>query len=103
MSGRHVSSGAFFFSLKCVMKGRRSAKREGCETEVQYAAYVQTAVSVIDVAPVCHLADHFQVHSSVGMDDGFPGGEAKEPLKTHMGKTLCRAGKLYQGIWGPDV
>ena len=53
----------------------KSAKREDYETKVQYAANVQTAVSVVDVASVCDLADHFQVHTPVGMDDGFSGGK----------------------------
>ena len=53
----------------------KGAKRESNQTEVQYAAYVQTAVSVVDVASVCDLADHFQVHTPVGMDDGFSGGK----------------------------
>lgn len=70
----------------------KSAKGKNYETEVQHAAYVQTAVSAIDVASVCDLADHFQVHSSVGMDDGVSGGKAKEPLETYLGETLCRVG-----------
>ena len=55
---------------------KKISKRDGSQTKVQRAAYVEAAVSVIDVGSVRRMADCFQVHSPVGMDDGVSGGEA---------------------------
>lgn len=54
---------------------KKISKRDKGQAEVQRAAYVEAAVSVVDVGSVRCLADRFQVHSPVGMDDGVPGGE----------------------------
>ena len=48
----------------------KSSERESDKTEVQHAFNVETAISATDVTPFCCLADCFQVHSVVGMDNG---------------------------------
>lgn len=52
---------------------KKSLKRKSGKTEVQYAANVETTVFAIDVTPIRCLADYFQVHSIMGMDDGISG------------------------------
>lgn len=94
MSVRTFSVVHFLFPEKCEERVaghecEKSAKRKSDETKVQYAAYVQTAVSVVDVASVCHLADYFQVHTPLGLDDGISGCETEEPVEAYLGETFC--------------
>ena len=69
---------------------KEKAERKSDQAEIQHAANVETEISVIDVGSLPDLADHFQVHTPVGMDDGVPGGETKDLPLTDLAASLCR-------------
>ena len=68
---------------------KKSRKRESDKAEIQYAANVEAKISAVDVTPVCHLVDCFQVHSVMGMDNGISGCETKDHDSSSMAETLC--------------
>ena len=92
--GSMVRDGAFIFYYVRERMSRHEckkiSKRDSGQAEVQRTAYVEAAVSVIDVGPVRCVADRFQVHSPLGMDDGVPGGETQDLPLTDLAASFCR-------------
>ena len=51
---------------------------------------METEVFAADVGSFCHMADCFQVHTVMGMDNGVSGSEAEDFCAADMGTAVCR-------------
>ena len=60
--------------------------------------FMETALAAVDVSTICNLADHLQVHSTVGMDNGVSGGKACDVRTSDLGENLGWIQKLYRCI-----
>lgn len=64
---------------------------------------METEVFADDVTAVCDMAHHLQVHSALGMDDGFSGGEAGDVCDADLGAAVCGIREFREGFRGQTV
>ncbi len=66
-------------------------KEKSSKGEIFLKSHVETEVSAADVSAVCYLAYYLQVCSLMGVDDGIPGGKARNLRSAGLGEGVCGA------------
>lgn len=83
---KYTSGKSIIFHIKTLKEVERNYEEKGDqnETKIFSESHVETAVSSADVGAICDMAGHLQVHSTVRMDHGIPGGKAWNLCTSHL-------------------